>query len=121
MCQVPKDAAPDPSRDPAGADGVAQRDVVEVRTSRDADRRESRFEGLLRVCRPQEGQLAGQVRELAVLPVAIADGMERQVHVRIDEARQHRMGGEVDHRGASGDPQIGAHRDPLPWIRMRRS
>jgi len=46
------------ARNPAAADRVAQRDVVEMARPDDADRREPGLERLVRVRRPEERELA---------------------------------------------------------------
>ena len=97
------------SGNPAGVDGVAQRDVAEMRSAHDAYGRESGLERLLRVGRPQQRELARHLGESRVLPVAVAERPGRQVHVGVDEPGQHRGTRQIDHGGTGGDLHVRSH------------
>ena len=87
---------------PARIDRIAQRDVAKARAADDAYGREARLQRLLRVRRTQERELARHLGETAVLPVAIADRVTCQMHVRIDEPGEHRLARQIDDGRARG-------------------
>src|SRR2546427_4163066 len=107
-----RDARADDARPgkPARVDRVAERDVAEMRAAHDPDGGEARLQGLLSVGRTEQHELAWHLGEAAVLPVAVADGAAGEVHMRVDEPRQHRFTRQVDHRRAPRDRDVRAGR-----------